>query len=462
MANPGLDHVQGNILAGFNKDEVLLLALGFGDQAAAKAWLQRMANLVATHPEVAAFNALFKAVNGRRGGERGTVESVWLELLLTGAGLEALGVPSDQVGAISQPLAQGMAARADRLGDRQESDPSKWIDPFGKNQIHAIVVVAADDEDDLLVEADRLEQLCSNHDLRVLWRDRGGTLPPPLTGHEHFGFKDGISQPTVDETDQTQLAHYLLGRAAAGQPDPWGNSAPALPPWAQDASLVAFRILHQEVQAFRSYASQHAGEIGLAPEALQAKLIGRWKSGAPLAKSPSADDPSLAGENSFDYSDDPDGNNAPRFAHIRKSYPRAQQPPGATDSGNRRILRRGIPYGDPLPIEGATDAQAQADRGLLFFCAQASIENQFEFIQQMWCNDPNFPHGPVQPVNTQYSPTPGIPADGPDPIIGQHHGAGQDNFKPANHQLLLQQFVTMRGGEYLVAPSIDGLAALGT
>lgn len=314
-------------------------------------------------------------------------------------------------------------------------------------------MIAADDEDDLLQEADRLETVCSAHDIRVLWRQQGDTLPPPLTGHEHFGFKDGISQP-----DPSKLPLFLLGQIPSGN-DPWGKQVSALPPWAQNASLVVFRILSQDVAAFRDFAAKHAGDVGLDPESLQAKLVGRWKSGAPLATAPSGDNPMQATTNAFNYSDDPDGVNTPCFAHIRKANPRAQQPPGAPDSEKRRILRRGIPYGPPLPIEGASPDDLAAERGLLFFCAQASIENQFEFLQRVWCNDANFPHGPTPPVGG-YQPTPGIPADGPDPIIGQHHGTGVVNFAPANHQLALQQFVKVRGGEYLIALSVDGLKAL--
>lgn len=448
-------NVQGNILSGFNKDHELVLALGFGDPAQAKAWTGAMADLVATDAEVAAFNALFSSVNQRRGGERGAVEACWTQLLLTAAGLGQLGIGADEVASVSQALAQGMAARADLLGDRQESDPSGWLDPFGKGSIHAILVVAADDDDDLLEEADRLEDLCSEHDVRLLWRQHGGTLPSPLTGHEHFGFKDGVSQP-----DPTQLPLFLLGQVPSGN-DPWGNPVSTVPAWAQNASLVVFRILYQDVVGFRTFAAQHAPDVSLDPETLEAKLVGRWKSGAPLATSPSADDPTQASANAFDYSDDPNGANTPRFAHIRKTNPRSQQPPGAADSANRRILRRGIPYGPPLPAEGASADDLAADRGLLFFCAQASIENQFEFLQHVWCNDPNFPHGPTQPVGG-YDPTPGLNADGPDPIVGQHHGSGEINFTATNHRLALQQFVRLRGGEYLLAPSVDALKALAT
>lgn len=39
---------------------------------------------------------------------------------------------------------------------------------------------------------------------------------------------------------------------------------------------------------------------------------------------------------------------------------------------------------------------------------------------------------------------------------------GKTTSSPATHQLLLQQFVILKGGEYLVAPSTDGLTALGS
>lgn len=453
MSASATANVQGNILNGFNKDHVLVLAVGFGNPAQAKGWVGAMSSLVASDPEVAVFNSLFKSVNDRRGEERGVVESVWTQLLLTAPGLEQLGVAQSETAGVSQALAVGMAARAAILGDQQESDPATWIDPFGKGSIHAAIIIAADDDDDLLREADRLEDLCSSNDVRVLWRQHGGTLPPPLTGHEHFGFKDGVSQP-----DPGQTSLYLLGQASSGN-DPWGNPLAAVPSWARNGSLIVFRILSQDVAGFRNFAAQHATELSIDPETLEAKLVGRWKSGAPLATAPTADDPTQATSNAFDYSDDADGSKTPRFAHIRKSNPRAQQPPGQADSATRRILRRGIPYGPPLAPQGALPGEAATERGLLFFCVQASIENQFEFLQQKWCNDPNFPQGPTQPLGP-YPPVSNAHSDGPDPIIGQHHGNGQDNFLPSNHQVLLQQFVKLRGGEYFIAPSIDALRAL--
>jgi hypothetical protein len=88
------------------------------------------------------------------------------------------------------------------------------------------------------------------------------------------------------------------------------------------------------------------------------------------------------------------------------------------------------------------------------------LEEQFEFIQSKWCNDPNFPVGPTQQVSG-YQPTE-QPADGPDPIIGQRHGQGQDDLKTpqGGHQLVLQQFTRVKGGEYFITPTIAALKAL--
>jgi Dyp-type peroxidase family len=287
----------------------------------------------------------------------------------------------------------------------------------------------------------------------------GATLAPPLRGHEHFGFKDGISQPLAD--DAATLNHFVLGTQSA-QPTPWAPPA-STPAWAVGASLGVLRVLHQDVAAFRAWTGAHAQGAGISAAQLEARLVGRWPSGAPLAQAPDADDATLTTDNDFDYSDDPEGLKTPRFAHVRKANPRAENPGptgGAPESEQRRMLRRGIPYGTALPTDATTEDGK--DRGLIFLAFMASVEGQFEFIQEAWCNNPNFPVGPMPAAGSNYNPQPGDPADGSDPIIGQHHGQGHDNLRAggAFHDLPLQQFVTTKGGEYLIALSIPALTVL--
>src|SRR5262245_34653797 len=54
-----------------------------------------------------------------------------LNVGLTYPGLEALGVPPASLSSFPDEFRQGMAARAERLGDTGESGPARWEKPFG-------------------------------------------------------------------------------------------------------------------------------------------------------------------------------------------------------------------------------------------------------------------------------------------------------------------------------------------
>jgi deferrochelatase/peroxidase EfeB len=145
----------------------------------------------------------------------------------------------------------------------------------------------------------------------------------------------------------------------------------------------------------------------------------------------------------------------PRAAHIRKVYPRDEATPGGgeADTQTHRLLRRGIAYGQPYDAGApsgtpqAGDASFPHDRGLLFLCYQRSLEDQFELVQNLWVNNPNFPE----------------PGDGQDPIIAQ--ATEPRTFKApglGQGSLSIAQFVTTTGGEYFFTPSIPALEKLGT
>src|SRR5205085_3724443 len=106
------------------------------------------------------------------------------------------------------------------------------------------------------------------------------------------------------------------------------------------------------------------------PELLGAQMVGRWKSGAPIIKAPTADDPTLAdgtlNVNDFEFGDDREGLVCPWAAHIRKAYPRNDVPGNTTptdaqaDSAeaftqSHRMMRRGIAFGPEL-----TESEAKA------------------------------------------------------------------------------------------------------
>ena len=235
-----------------------------------------------------------------------------------------------------------------------------------------------------------------------------------------------------------------------------------------NGSYVVLQKLQQDVPGFNAGVQQIAESLGLAAELTGSKLVGRHKSGCPMEAvlgvgldasqaDPSDDRPELLEDqhiNNFGYAADPDGTIVPTAGHIRKAYPRDQANPGEGEAQQHRIMRRGITYGASLPEPTQPTAYRRGvepdrvERGLLFACYQASIRNQFEFIQQRWVNDATFPTAD--------------PLSGIDPILNEADGstmtiptAGQPG-----QQVPLQSWITMKGGAYLFAPGLAGLTIL--
>src|SRR6188472_3545690 len=63
-----------------------------------------------------------------------------LAVALTYTGLEALGLPQESLESFPDEFRQGMAARADELGDVGENGPEHWESPLGSGAIHVVVV----------------------------------------------------------------------------------------------------------------------------------------------------------------------------------------------------------------------------------------------------------------------------------------------------------------------------------
>ncbi len=344
-----------------------------------------------------------------------------------------------------------------------------WL--FGKdpNSIHAIVTIAADRESDLAVEIAHQRELAAQNGLAVIFEQDGATLPHESAGHEHFGFKDGISQPGVigfDDADPdnpsqvngkpgTELLPtglFVLGYPATTD----GAVSVAVPKWMWDGSFLVLRRLAQDVPGF--WEGVETANSTLQPadrsdatgipnaDTLAARLVGRWRSGTPTDDSPTADHllPSGPGLNDFDFTSDLDGQKTPHAAHIRKVYPRkGNSGLNELQTQARRILRRGIPFGEPFDPSSGRGEGIDAERGLIFQCYQASIFQQFLFLQQAWINNAAFPE----------------PGAGNDALIGN---ASQVTVNPNGvaRSLSLADFVTTQGAVYALTPSLSTLALL--
>jgi Dyp-type peroxidase family len=430
-----LADIQGNVLRGYTMPAAAYLFLRIVDVDAARRLMTRM---------------LPQVVTAEPWTER---PGAAMNVAFTASGLSRLVAP-EVLESFPPVFREGMAARADHLGDRGPSSPANWVRGLGTGDAHALVSVYAADKATLqtalaeVIGVDAGAQAVSLVHLQQ--------AEARADGRDHFGFFDGIAQPAV-------LGAGVSPRPGDGQPDGAGGwrelatgevllgytdedgTLPAAPvaPFDRNGTFVVYRKLQMDTAAFRRFVAG-AGYPGGA-DALAAKIVGRWADGTPLSLSPDRPDPSVA-INDFAYKDDPLGLKCPAGAHIRRANPRDSV--GFFDgrlSNRHRIIRRGRPYGPPLP-EGVSEDDGR-ERGLIFICFQADIWRQFETIQALWIDDGD-------PL--------GVGAD-KDFLIGEPHGTEGKMTIPGHPPFFLKpqpRFVTMRGGEYLFQPSMTALRSL--
>lgn len=381
--------------------------------------------------------------------------SVSIALAITFHGLKALDVPQESLDSFPPEFQQGMAARATVLGDTGKSAPEHWENPLGTSDVHLILTIVAPDSEQLdAALAYGRKAYEKVRGIKAIWRQDAYSLP---TEKEHFGFKDGMGQPAIEGSNTPGNNPYeqplKAGEFVLGYPDEMGNVLLPTPEvLGRNGAFVVFRKLHQRVAAFRQYlkanSSSPEGE-----ELLAAKLMGRWRSGAPLAHCPVHDDASVADDrslhNAFLYrDDDPRGLKTPIESHIRRMNPRDSDVIGVPRL--HRMIRRGTVYGPPLP-EGKLEDDG-VDRGFMFTFVGAHIDRQFEFVQSEWMNKGDFA---------------GF-GDSKDPIAGANEGTGTCTIpqRPIRRTLQsLPRFVVTRGGEYAFLPglhALDWLANLDT
>jgi Dyp-type peroxidase family len=435
-----LSDVQGNILRGYRSNAAAYVFLSVHDAAEAKAWLADLAAQVTT--------ANVKPPQRT------------LNLAVTYPGLRALGLPPRSLASFPEAFRDGMAKRSALLGDAGDNAPGRWHAPFReKDDLHLMVLIAGQDADSVSQRVEELQQ--------GLWQAGLHEVAPPLNAHrldddhEHFGYKDGMSQPGVlGVHEEGGVGEGALqdgrwrplqpGEFLLGLPDEDGGPPvlPDPPELGQGGSYLVLRKLQQDVAEFRRLLSATARRLGVSDDTVAAKLMGRWRDGTPLTLRPEGPDPALAGDkranNRFTFTSDTDGFRCPVGAHIRRANPRGSLGFGGLLERRHRIIRRGMPYGPPLP-EGAEDDHR--DRGLVFACYQADIERQFEFIQAHWLGDGN-----AFALGTDRDPLIGDPGDGSRRL--------RIEGQPPRFVDALQQTVRVRGGAYFLVPGISALCYL--
>jgi len=312
----------------------------------------------------------------------------------------------------------------------------------------------------------------------------GQTLP---MNKEHFGFRDGISQPVIKgsgkkgpENEFINAGEFLMGYKneydvypdtpllGEDQGDvfllPFDAAGTGKKDLGRNGSYMVMRQLEQNVKAYWEFMNEKTknadGSVNTEESTkLASKMMGRWPSGAPVVKFPDKDPGGISDDDNFLYMDlDKDGLKCPFGSHLRRTNPRDNfEDNGPKESlrltRRHRIMRRARLYGDPYegsPVNYTPDGEV----GPIFTCFNADISRQYEFIQYTWANYPKF----KQLYND------------PDPVCGVKQDAGQGGeqvftiqAEPVNKYVTgLQRFVTVKGGAYFFFPSVTTINYLST
>src|SRR4051794_33923997 len=160
--------------------------LTFRSAACGRAWLRGLIDKVGTA----------KAVGSS------LVDSRWVTIGFTWSGFQAIGVGEASLATFPEEFRQGMAARAEIVGTTGANHPEHWVGRLAGPDLHAIAILFARD----VAERDR----CQKEHERYLAQFEGvellssldlEALPPFDYAHEHFGYRDRLSQPIIEGAD---------------------------------------------------------------------------------------------------------------------------------------------------------------------------------------------------------------------------------------------------------------------
>ncbi|BBY67182.1 Dyp-type peroxidase [Mycolicibacterium helvum] len=377
----------------------------------------------------------------------------WVTLAFTWTGLRAIGVPEESLTSFPDAFCEGMPARAGILGDIGTAAPEHWVGGLGCDDLHAIAILFSRTDEQCARSIEEHDKLLARTDgVRSLSYLDLNASPPFNYAHDHFGFRDRLSQPVMKGSGEepTPGSGEALepGEFILGYPDENGPVANLPQPDAlsRNGSYMAYRRLAEHVGLFRDYLRSHADNAE-GEELLAAKFMGRWRSGAPLVLAPDKDDPELGADpmrnNDYNYKEmDPFGYACPLGSHARRLNPRDT----AHYMNRRRMIRRGATYGPALPDDAPDDG---VERGIAAFIICADLVRQFEFAQNVWINDKAF-----HELGNEH-----------DPICGSQDGT-MDFTVPKRPIRKVHKgipaFTTLTGGAYFFLPGLNALRYLAT
>ena len=467
---PMLEDLQGNILKSHERDYSAHIFVKFKpDPDAARKWISHFAEKFVTSAKKQLDDSVnYRESNGQRSG------GLFANFFLSYSGYKALDFNLEVVygfGFPSPAFKVGMRTFQSSLND---SPVEEWEEGF-QDKLHALILLADDDPDNLEEQAQKVIEAVGeiadivNIEAGIILKNKKGQVI------EHFGFRDGVSQPLFLKED--------IDKAKEQGTDKWDSSARLELVLVKDplgqgedsfGSYFVYRKLEQDVRGFKAAEQKLAQTLGLSDKHANragALVVGRFRDGTPVTLSPleKGTDPT---PNNFNYDDDLDGSKCPFHAHIRKANPRGDKnhtEETLQEQRQHRIVRRAVSYSEKPnsrdkslskltrfqnQLRHLTEVtpQPQEDEtvGLLFMCFQRDIFNQFMFMQKNWSNNQHF---------VKYKAgLDAITGRGKQQIEGQKWP--KQWGKPDKMPFDFFHFVTLKGGEFFFAPSISFLKSI--
>ena len=158
--------------------------LTFRDGAGARAWVSAIKETI------------HSAASMRAGADQ---DKRWVTAAFTWNGLRALGLDEASLASFPEEFKQGMLARAEMLGDVGLNAPEHWAGGLASPDLHAIVILFARDDaehDRCVSEHEKLIARCPG--VEVLSALDLKAIPPFGYAHDHFGYRDRLSQPVIE------------------------------------------------------------------------------------------------------------------------------------------------------------------------------------------------------------------------------------------------------------------------
>ena len=303
-----------------------------------------------------------------------------LNVAVTHAGLRALGVRAEILDSFPEGFRDGMEARAELLGDTQGSAPEHWDDGLRGSRIHLLVTVAARTVEARERARQWLRERVADGIVHEQDADLLGAPKENEAVREHFGFADGLSQPTIKDPragpnerpgrgtprrlglwDDVAPGEFVLGypdEDGLAASDPAGRSAGTGASWWSASSIRTC------APSARTCAIRGRRDPPRRGAAWRRRWSGRWPSGAPLVARARARRPLArargrprAGAQRLPLRRTTATARAARVgAHIRRANPRDALGWRGLLSKRHRIIRRGMPYGPALRREATPTA----------------------------------------------------------------------------------------------------------